>query len=142
MMVMRRSMDYGRLKEELRGKRVAIWTCNTCARLCNGIGGSDSAERLASKLRKDGVDVLRVVSVSASCIMAKVAEKADDPIIDRCDVILALLCDVGSGCAGMVFGKEILNPIETLGHGYLDENRVPLLADGSVVLMGCSPFAE
>lgn len=135
-------MEYGELRDALRGKRVAIWTCNTCARLCNGIGGAESAERLASKLRKDGVDVLRVISVSASCITDKVLEKADDPILQRCDVLVTLLCNVGAGCARSVLSMETVDPVETLGVGYLDANRMPLLADGRVVLMGCSPFVD
>ena len=139
---MRRSMEYPQLRDRLRGKRVAIWTCNTCARLCNGVGGKDSAERLAAQLRKDGVDVLSVISVSASCIMDKVREASEDRIAAMCDTVVTLVCDVGSRCAAMCFDKEIVNPVETLGQGYLDENRVPVLADGRVVLMGCSPFVD
>lgn len=142
MMIIRRGMDYPELRDSLRGKRVAIWTCNTCARLCNGIGGSESAERLASKLRNDGVSAMCVISIPASCIMPKVAEKTDDAVLGMCDVILALSCDVGADCMARCTGKEVSNPIETLGPGYLDGNRMPLLADGRVVLMGCSPFVE
>ena len=142
MMIMRRSMEYPQLRDALRGKRVAIWTCNTCARLCNGIGGKDSAERLAAKLRKDGIDVLRVISVPASCIMDRVCEASEDRVAEMCDVIVTLVCEVGSNCASMCFDKEIVNPIDTLGYGYLDENRMPVLADGRVVMMGCSPFVD
>lgn len=142
MMIMRRSMEYPQLRDALRGKRVAIWTCNTCARLCNGVGGKDSAERLAAQLRKDGVDVLSVISVSASCIMDKVCQASEDRIASMCDVIVTLVCDVGSNCASMCFDKQIINPVETLGQGYLDENRMPVLADGRIVMMGCSPFVD
>ena len=142
MMIMRRSMEYPELRDRLRGKRVTIWTCNTCARLCNGIGGKDSAERLAAKLRKDGIDVLRVISVPASCIMDRVCEASEDRVAEMCDVIVTLVCEVGSNCASMCFDKEIVNPIDTLGYGYLDENRMPVLADGRVVMMGCSPFVD
>ena len=142
MMIMRRSMEYPQLRDSLRGKRVAIWTCNTCARLCNDIGGKESAERLAAQLRKDGIDVLSVISVSASCIMDKVIEASEDRIASMCDVILTLVCDVGSNCVSMCFDKEIVNPVETIGQGYLDENRMPVLADGRVVMMGCSPFVD
>lgn len=142
MMVVRRSMDYPELRDKLRGKRVAIFTCNTCARLCNEVGGKDSAERLAARLRKDGVDALKVVSVSAACLMGKVRAVSDDTVVSMCDVIVTLVCDVGSACAGTCFGKDILNPVETVGPGYLDDNGVPTLADGSIVMMGCGPFAD
>ena len=121
MMVVRRSMDYPQLRDMLRGKRVAIFTCNTCARLCNEVGGKDSAERLAARLRKDGVDALKAVSVSAACLMGKVRAVSDDPVVSMCDVIVTLVCDVGSACAGTCFGKDIVNPVES------DEFNVPEL---------------
>ena len=142
MLIVSRTVDYSGLLDMLRGKRVAIWTCNTCARLCNGIGGKESAERLAAQLRKDGINVLSVISVAASCIMDKVAEASEDRLAGMCDVIVTLVCDVGSNCASMCFDKEIVNPVDTLGYGYLDENRMPVLADGRVVMMGCSPFVD
>ena len=142
MMIVRRSMDYSELRDSLRGKRVAVFTCNTCARLCNGVGGKDSAERLAARLRKDGVDALKVISVPAACIMAKVRVVSDDPVAARCDAIVTLVCSVGSDCAEACFGRETINPVDTLGTGYLDDNGVPTLADGSIVMMGCSPFTD
>ena len=142
MMLMARDREYADLLADLEGKRVLIWTCNTCARLCNEVGGKDSAERLAARLRKDGVDALKAVSVSAACLMGKVRAVSDDPVVSMCDVIVTLVCDVGSACAGTCFGKDIVNPVETVGPGYLDENGVPTLADGSIVMMGCGPFVD
>lgn len=140
MMVMRRNADYEDLLPELRGKKVAIWTCNTCARLCNGLGGQKSAEALAEKLIADGIEVTGVLSTSASCFMSKVDSKYDEEIIGNCDVVLSLTCDVGSFCAEEMFGKPVFNPIDTLGPGYLDVNGMPILSDGSVVMLRVSPF--
>lgn len=140
MMIMRRSVDYTELLGQLRGKKVAIWTCDTCARLCNGIGGKASATALMERLVSDGIEVTGVLSTSASCIMSKVSSKYDPEVIDGCDVILALTCDVGSMCAEIAFDKDSLNPIETLGPGCLDDNMMPILGDGRVVMMGCDPF--
>ena len=140
MMIMRRSVDYAGLLGQLRGKKVAIWTCDTCARLCNGIGGKASATALMERLVSDGIDVTGVLSTSASCIMSKVSSKYDSEIIDGCDIILALTYDVGSMCAEIAFDKDSINPIETLGPGYLDDNMMPILGDGRVVMMGCDPF--
>ena len=106
MMVMRRSCGYPELLESLKGKRVLVWTCNTCARLCNGIKIVPHAESLE----------------------------------EGADVILALTCDVGSELASEVFGLEAVNPVDTVGPGYLDRNGVPVLRDGSVVMMGADPF--
>ena len=140
MMIMRRSMEYADLVPKLRSHKVCIWTCDTCARLCNGIGGKAAATGLMERLRADGVYVTGVLSTSAGCMMSKLNDKWDSKELEDCDLILTLTCDVGSACAEMAFCKDCLNPIETLGPGYLDENRVPMLADGRVVLMGCDPF--
>ncbi len=140
MMIMRRSVEYPELAEKLRPYKVCIWTCDTCARLCNGLGGKASATALMDRLRADGVHVTGVLSTSAGCIMSKLVDKCESKELEECDLILTLTCDVGSDCAGIVFMKECYNPVETLGPGYLDENRVPILGDGSVVMMGCDPF--
>ena len=108
MLIMARSMDYPELLDTLTGKKVAIWTCNTCARLCNGVGGKDSAERLAARLRDDGISALSVLSVSAACIMDKVRTAAEDRVAVMCDVVVTLTCDVGSQCASICFDKDII----------------------------------
>ena len=56
MMVVVRGMDYDDVLDSLKGRKVALWTCNTCARLC-GVGGSDALCRLADRLEADGIEV-------------------------------------------------------------------------------------
>ena len=65
MTVMARDRGYDELLGDVRGRRVLVWTCNTCARLCN-IGGREAGDRLASKLSEDGVDVAVFVCSSAA----------------------------------------------------------------------------
>jgi hypothetical protein len=127
MLVMARDRDYPELLVDLTGKKVAIWTCNTCARMCYGLGGDDSAARLAEKLRADGVDVKGIVSTSAACLETKTIAKREaiqklDPV-----VILALTCCVGAECAGRIFGGDVVNPVETFGFGYLTVDGDPVL---------------
>ena len=95
MLIMSRSMDYPELLGMLRGKRVAIWTCNTCARLCNNIGGTESCERLAEKLAEDGVTVTKVVSTSAACLEDKVLGKRDEVLFDDPEAVLSMTCSAG-----------------------------------------------
>ena len=45
MIVMARDRGYDELLESLKGRRVLVWTCNTCARFC-GVGGREAAEDL------------------------------------------------------------------------------------------------
>ncbi|MDR3283209.1 MAG: hypothetical protein LBS92_06370 [Candidatus Methanoplasma sp.] len=129
--MMARDRSYQELLEALRGKKVAIWTCNTCARLCNGVGGHEAASRLAEALRKDGVEVAGVMYTSASCLQDKVRAKEDPAVLNGADLIVSLTCDLGSVCAAEVFGKEVLNPIVTFGPGIVRE-------DGSILLCRAS----
>ena len=117
MMVMARDTDYQGLLSQVVGKRVFIWTCNTCARLCNGIGGQEAADRLADALRADGVDVVGTAHTGASCILSKVEKGM--PELD-CDVVVSLTCDNGAANAGEVSGLPVINPILTFGPGYKD----------------------
>ena len=126
-------MDYPELLDRLKGKRVAIWTCNTCARLCNDIGGTESSERLAERLRIDGVEVTGVVSTSAACLERKVAEKKAEVLSGDPDVILSMTCCAGDANAGKIFGKSTINPMITHGFGILTEDGAPILMDGTPV---------
>lgn len=122
MLMIARDRSYSELLENVRGKKVLIWTCDTCARLCNDIGGKESAERLAAALADDGVDVAGVMSTSASCIEKKVISKRDG-LSSEYDSVIALTCNIGAFCAGNVFGKDVINPIVTIGPGYIDAHR-------------------
>ena len=134
MLVMARDRDYPDLLGILKGKRVAIWTCNTCARLCNGIGGTDSCGRLAERLAEDGVEITGVYATSASCLESKVKDKAGDILSKDPDIILSITCSVGSECASRIFSRECVNPRETFGYGYLTSEGMPVLSsrDGDI----------
>ena len=126
-------MGYPKLLDTVRGKRVAIWTCNTCARLCNNIGGTESSERLAEKLRSDGIEVTGVVSTSAACLEKKVIDKKDEILAGDPDIILSMTCCAGDANAKRVFGMDTINPIVTHGFGILTEDGRPIMMDGTPV---------
>ena len=133
MLIVSRTVDYSGLLDMLRGKRVAIWTCNTCARLCNNIGGTESSERLAEKLRGDGIVVTGVVSTSAACLEKKVIDKKAEILAGNPDIILSMTCCAGDSNAKKVFGKDTINPMITHGFGILTEDGTPVLMDGTPV---------
>ena len=143
---MSRSMDYPELLGMLKGKRVGIWTCNTCARLCNNIGGTESCERLAEKLSKDGVKVTKVASTSAACLEDKVIGKKDEVLSGDPEIILSMTCSAGADNASRIFGKDVVNPVTTFGYGILREDGTPvLMKDGDMIPVGelsqrSSPF--
>lgn len=126
MMMVYRCWDYAELLERMVGKRPLIWTCNTCARLCNGAGGREAAERLAEALRGDGVDVFGVAWTSAACLGEKVVR--DLPQGDY-DCILTLTCDQGSHLVSEVSGKDVEGGLCTYGPGYMT-------ADGRLFVCG------
>jgi hypothetical protein len=124
-----RDRPYSELRDSLAGRKVVIWTCNTCARLCYDIGGEAAALRLAEALKNDEVEVLGVLHTGASCIEKKVREKYDESIFADAEVVLSMTCNIGALCAERAFGKEVLNPLATLGAGFVGENRRILLCE-------------
>ncbi len=127
MMAVARDRTYADLLRDLRGRRVLIWTCGTCARLCGGLGGADAARDLAGRLGADGADVAGTVHSSACCLMGKaMAMRGSAP--EGYDTVLALCCDVGARNAAEATGAEVLNPVRTLGPGSLDAEGRPMVA--------------
>ena len=140
-----RDRPYSELRDSLIGKKVVIWTCNTCARLCYDVGGKESAERLASALKEDGIDILGVLDTSASCLEGKVRSKYDEELFGKADMVLSLTCNIGALCAKRVFGKEVLNPLATIGAGFADENRTVFVTqdiDGILSVRELTEIAE
>ncbi len=117
MIIISKDRDYMDLLSDVSGKRVAIWTCETCARI-SGIGGSEMARRLASALVDDGIDVVWVGSTSASCVESRLIDSMKGLNKDV-DLIISLTCDVGAMLLSNVTGIQVLNPIHTLGNGYV-----------------------
>jgi len=131
MLIMARDRSYCELLKVLKDKKVLIWTCNTCARMCYDLGGKDSAERLANKLSEEGVEISGVLSTSAACIESKVLLKKEEIKSDNTDIILALMCSIGTRCAERIFGIPVVNPVKTYGFGYLSLAGDPVLvSDG------------
>ena len=124
MMVVARGMDYDDVLDSLKGRKVALWTCNTCARLC-GVGGSDALCRLADRLEADGIDIVSIGHTSASCIMSTVSGRLSGDF----DVILSLTCDIGSRCVREGYGTDVINPLVTLGPGFLDAGDRPMVGN-------------
>lgn len=131
MIIMARDRGYVELLEVLRGRRVLVWTCNTCARFC-GVGGRESAEGLSRRLSGDGVCIVGAVSSSACCLVRS-AEKMKVEAGEGYDTVLALCCDIGAVNAGEATGVDVVNPVVTFGAGYLAKDGIPHL---SVVVCG------
>ena len=128
MLIMARDRSYEELLETLRGKKVHIWTCNTCARLCYELGGRASAEKLAAKLKLDGIAVTGISAVPASCMDTSVKKGV---VSADTDIVVTLTCDMGSELAGDFIKKDLLNPINTFGPGMFTDDDGPVLVTRS-----------
>lgn len=142
MIIAGRNRDYKELSNSLRAKKVLMFTCNTCVRLCGGLGGKEAANRLSEKLSVDGIEIVDTYDVSAACIGSKVRGKLTPSKLEEFDVILSLTCPLGAACIAMVSGKDVCNPIENIGIGYLDEDGVPIVISGSCDFPEESPAVE
>jgi hypothetical protein len=131
MIMVARDRTYSELKVQLEGKKVVIWTCNTCARLCNGIGGDEAALNLRTALEHDGIEVFGILSTSAACLKSKVRKAEDRSVLNKGDILLSLTCDMGSLCAEEIFQMKAINPLISIGYGYVEEDRsLTVIAEG------------
>lgn len=127
MLIITRSMDMEGLMENIKGRKVAIWTCRTCARLCDGLGGDEAAHRLADALRARGIEVTGTASTSASCLWAKVEAAMEKQPFHDAEVVIPLTCDTASLLLERFTDLPIIRCTLTWGRGCLDQEGDPSL---------------
>lgn len=131
MLIITRDINFETLLKKVQGKKVAIWTCRTCARLCQGLGGDEAVLALSHSLVSSGVSVVGVASTSASCLTSKVSlAMSKDPFSDA-EIVISLTCDVAVNVLSKFTEIPILNCTKTWGKGYLDEQNNPILMETS-----------
>jgi muramoyltetrapeptide carboxypeptidase LdcA involved in peptidoglycan recycling len=66
-MIMTKSRPYEEIKKQLKkSDKIGIISCNMCARVCE-TGGEKALNKLASRLRKKGFDVVDTDLIGAPC---------------------------------------------------------------------------
>ena len=91
-------------------------------------------KHLAADLGEDGVEVVSIQGVGASCLEDRLLAKADLEALRASDTVVTLCCDVGSETLERSLpGVMVLNPVTTLGQGRRE-------ADGRLVV--CRPSQE
>ena len=133
-----RTMDYDSLRALLpEDARLLIWSCNTCARICGGFGGKESAAALETLLREDGVEVVANETIAATCFQGAVRkrlanEEFREKVLSATHVI-PLTCM--TGLTVLLQEMPHLQVIEvgrTVGLGFLSDDGGSVLTDSTI----------
>jgi hypothetical protein len=128
-----RTLDYEGLKASLpEDARLLIWSCNTCARMCGGLGGKCSTESLANMLESDGRTVIGREVLTASCFLSAVRKRLERPefreMVERATHVIPLTCSTGAALLLKEMPHlQMIDVGRTIGLGYLSESRGPVL---------------
>ena len=118
-----RRFDYEALKALLRPEdSIVIFSCDSCARLSDGLGGEQGLNALVDKLIADGFDVLHRELLPVACSAEQLKERLQGEtmreLLAEADVVIPLACAAGETEMGEVFsGVRILHVTKTLGSG-------------------------
>ena len=130
-----RRLDYEALKAELTpGDRVVILSCDSCARLSDGLGGEEGLAGLADKLAADGFRVtcreVLPIACSLEQLRACIDGKANRTLFEEADVVIPLACRAGIDKAKEALpGIRVLQVTETLGKGVFSPETGPRLTE-------------
>lgn len=118
-----RLFEYEELKARLNpAEGIAVFSCDNCARRCDGLGGEEGLSRLANKLAADGFSVVCRRLFPALCSRKQVQARLNDEGVKkelaRVDVILPLACQMGiDRVKELLPGVTVLTITKTLGKG-------------------------
>ena len=128
-----RRYTYVDLKTKLMPEeRILVLSCDSCARLNNGLGGEEGAKRLMKQLMDDGFDVIHQELLNVACSPDELNGRLDNmkvrKLFEAADVIIPLSCSAGIERVEEAVPKlRILRVTETLGLGtYSPETGVHL----------------
>jgi hypothetical protein len=118
-----RRFEYEALKARLQpDDRIAILSCDSCAKQSDGLGGEQGLESLADKLSADGYNVVSRELLPVACSLEQLTALLDDEgnrkLFEEVDVIVPLSCQRGIESAKDILpGLRIIRVTETLGTG-------------------------
>lgn len=118
-----RLFEYDELKARLNPEDgIAVFSCNNCARRCDGLGGEEGLAHLADKLAADGFSVVCRELFPALCsrkhLQARFDNEEFQKLLANVDVILPLSCQMGiAKVKEFLPGINVLAITKTLGRG-------------------------
>jgi len=128
-----RLIEYDELKRKLQpDERIVILSCDSCAKLNDGLGGEQGIKSLADKLLADGFNIVHRELLNVACSPEELKERLNDgevkKLFEEADVIIPLSCSAGIERVEEAVPKlRILRAMKTLGLGtYSPETGVRL----------------
>lgn len=122
-MIITKTKPYSSIKKELKkSDEVGIISCNACARLCE-TGGEKTMKKLASRLKKDGFNVVDTDLIGTPCSY-ELLNKSQ--LHGNVQVVLA--CDAGVYNLKKLFPKHrVISANKTIGMGAHDGKKITLI---------------
>ena len=116
-MIITATKPYGIIKAELKKEdKIGIVACNGCARFCE-TGGEKAMKELASRLKKDGFNVVDTDLIGMACDFDQLKKEEL-----KGNVHIVLACDTGVYNLKKLFPKaKVIPALETIGLGVWDE---------------------
>jgi len=122
-MIITENKPFGLIKsilEEKGFKKIAVLSCNACAKICE-TGGEKQLKELVNKLRENGFSVVYEKLVPILCDIDMIKKEVSSEI-NNADAILLLGCVAGTFAIRKVFSdKEVIEAVDTIGIGARDE---------------------
>ena len=118
-----RRFEYGELRDRLQpDDRIVILSCDSCAKLSDGLGGEQGMTSLTDKLKADGHNVVHTELIPAACSADQLTDRLHDDsarkLFEEADVIIPLSCQAGEDRTNAVLPDlRILRVTRTLGKG-------------------------
>jgi len=112
-MIVTKALPYSAIKSQLKKTdEIGIISCNACARLC-GTGGEKPMQQLASKLKKDGFNIVDMDLIGIPCDYNQLQKSQ---LHGNVQIVMA--CDAGAYNLRKLFPKhKIISANKTIGIG-------------------------
>ena len=128
-----RLFEYEELKGRLNpGDNIAVFSCDNCARRCDGLGGQQGLDNLAGRLAAAGFSVICRRLFPALCsrrhLQAGLDEDGCRNLLPQVDVILPLSCRMGiDRVREFLPNCNVLTITKALGKGKISPQTGPRL---------------
>ena len=128
-----RRFDYDTLKNKLTADdKIVVLSCDSCARLSDGLGGKKALANLVDKLEADGFQVVYQKLLPAACSHDHLKGCLNDAearaALEEANVVISLSCERGVQEADVVLPDlRAIRVTQTLGHGIFSPEHGAIL---------------